>query len=352
MAVTGRLKGALTQDAVKVLTASGNYTLVNEAAFVANKTSGAATTVTLPKSPRKGRTVEIKDGKGDAGTNNITVNTSDSKTIDGATSYVIAVNYGGMKLRYNGTEWNVLSLFSSGGTNRTEAIAALTTAGAGSLTAAAIVGGIVNRTGATTAFTDTTVAASAIIAALPGATVGRVWNFVYDNYTPGAATLTGGSGVTVSGITVVPPGMWARFLVTYTATNTITIVGVEMGPLLAQPNSKYTTAALSSTTAAAGQLTGAATVYMNNSGANPGTYTTRIGSDMAADNPGIPIGYSYTLVLTNGQATGTLTLAAGASGVTITGTATLAGNVGRIYQVTYTALNTWVFQNIGSFTAP
>jgi hypothetical protein len=43
------------------------------------------------------------------------------------------------------------------------------------------------------------------------------------------ATIQGGTGVTVSGITVVPPNSWARFLLTYTAANTLTMVGIEQG---------------------------------------------------------------------------------------------------------------------------
>jgi hypothetical protein len=78
----------------------------------------------------------------------------------------------------------------------------------------------------------------------------------------------------------------------------------------AAPAAKYTTRALSSSTAAAGELTGAGFVTMNNSGATPGTYTTRTAAQMIAD-AGLQKGDTYNLRIVNGQGTGTLTLAAG-----------------------------------------
>lgn len=108
-----------------------------------------------------------------------------------------------------------------------ESITALNTVGAGTITGAGIVGGVTTRGGSQSnaAFTDTTDTAANIITAQPNAHVGISWEWTYQNTTNATATLTGGSGVTVSGITSVAGGMWARFLVTYTAAATITIVG-------------------------------------------------------------------------------------------------------------------------------
>jgi hypothetical protein len=50
----------------------------------------------------------IKDGKGDAATNNITV-TPAAGTIDGSSTAVINTNYGSMQLIYNGTQWNIIA---------------------------------------------------------------------------------------------------------------------------------------------------------------------------------------------------------------------------------------------------
>lgn len=89
---------------------SGNYTVVNESLIVVDKTSGAATTITLPSSPVDGRCIVVKDGKGDAATNNITISHA-TDTIDGAASYTISENYGSVMLEYDSTqgEWGVIA---------------------------------------------------------------------------------------------------------------------------------------------------------------------------------------------------------------------------------------------------
>lgn len=108
-----------------------------------------------------------------------------------------------------------------------EAITTLSTVGAGTITGAGIAGQITSRTGSqsNTAFTDTTDTAANIIIADLNSHVGDVWEWTYKNGTNATATITGGTGVTVSGITAVPAGCSARFLVTYTAAATVTIVG-------------------------------------------------------------------------------------------------------------------------------
>lgn len=108
---------------------------------------------------------------------------------------------------------------------------ALTTVGAGTITAAGFNTGFTTRSGSTTAFTDTTDTAAAIIAANASLVnkIGTAFIYTYVNNTVAAATLTGGAGVTVSGVTVVPANSWAQYLVTYTAAATLTMVGVKQG---------------------------------------------------------------------------------------------------------------------------
>lgn len=107
------------------------------------------------------------------------------------------------------------------------AITALSTVGAGTITAAGIIGGITSRAGSqsNTAFTDTTATGALIDAALTDPQVGQSWAWSYQNTTDANATISGGSGVTVSGITVVPGKTTAFFLVTRTAASTYTVVG-------------------------------------------------------------------------------------------------------------------------------
>ncbi len=225
---------------------------------------------------------------------------------------------------------------------------ALTTVGAGTITAAGIAGGVTTRGGAqsATAFSDTTDTAANIIAALPNANVGQSFEWVYRNNTDGAATITGDTGVTVSGITVVPKNTWARFLVTYTAAATVTIVGVEAGDCVVLPAAQFKTATTSNGTAAAGELTGAKFVVMKLTANGANAYTTRTGAEMFADIPNVQVGTTYILRLISGG-DNTVTLTAAASGVTITGTATVATGKFRDFHVSVTAADTFVFQDIG-----
>jgi hypothetical protein len=100
-------KGVPTGE-IRVVTAAGNFTMGSEGTLVVNKGTGAATAVTLAANPDRGAVVIVKDGKGDAATNNITVTPAGGKTIDGAANKVISANYGVLRLQYNGTEWGTI----------------------------------------------------------------------------------------------------------------------------------------------------------------------------------------------------------------------------------------------------
>lgn len=89
----------------RVVTAAGAVTVTAaDHVVIVNKTVGAATAVNLPAGVANTEFI-IKDGKGDAAANNITI-TPAAGTIDGAATLVIAANYGKATLIYNGTEWN------------------------------------------------------------------------------------------------------------------------------------------------------------------------------------------------------------------------------------------------------
>jgi len=73
-----------------------------------------AVTVTLPSAEvRKGRTYTIKDESGAAATNNITVATEGSETIDGSATDVISDNYGAKTYYSDGTNWFEVPLLSA-----------------------------------------------------------------------------------------------------------------------------------------------------------------------------------------------------------------------------------------------
>ena len=117
--------------------------------------------------------------------------------------------------------------FPTAGVN--PATTALTTVGAGTITAAGIASGVTIRTGSTSAFTDTTDTAAAIIAAASGSVIGVSWMWTYVNNTVAVGTLAAGSGVTLTGAVPVPPNSKASFLVTYTSAGVVTITMVDAG---------------------------------------------------------------------------------------------------------------------------
>lgn len=108
------LKGPIRTANYIRKTTSGNVTMGDEAGVVVDKSSGAATTVTLPPAPTAGDLIFVKDGKGDAATNNITVTPSGSQTIEGQSSLVIDEAYGGVMLFYDSdADWKIASRMSS-----------------------------------------------------------------------------------------------------------------------------------------------------------------------------------------------------------------------------------------------
>lgn len=106
---------------------------------------------------------------------------------------------------------------------------ALNTVGAGTITAAGIVGGITARGGTQVAtFSDTTDTAANIIAALPsGAPIGTSFFWNYQNTTNYPATIGAGANVTLTGSGVVPAKSTARFLVTVTSATAVSIQIVD-----------------------------------------------------------------------------------------------------------------------------
>lgn len=105
---------------------------------------------------------------------------------------------------------------------------AISTAGAGTLTAASIVAGLIMRTGPTAAYTDTTDTAAAIIALLNDPAVGDSWEINHVNGVAFACTIAAGAGVTLAGTTAVTASLVRRFhvQVTNVGTPAVTITGI------------------------------------------------------------------------------------------------------------------------------
>lgn len=155
------------------------------------------------------------------------------------------------------TAVTILHLLTAALTNNTpEAVTTLTTVGAGTITGAGIGGGLTTRGGAQSgsAFSDTTDTATAIIAGQFNAHVGVSWEYTYLNNTDAKATLLAGSGVTLSGITVVPPNGWVKYLVTYTVASTITMASIGSGSFTADATDTTKQIALKASGATTGTI--------------------------------------------------------------------------------------------------
>lgn len=103
---------------------------------------------------------------------------------------------------------------------------AISTVGAGTLTAAGIIGGLITRSGSTAPFTDTTDTAANIIAAVPAYPAGQTWELLIVNSTAFQQTISGGTGVTITGNTIVGGLTTGRFLVTISSATAVAILGL------------------------------------------------------------------------------------------------------------------------------
>lgn len=131
------------------------------------------------------------------------------------------------------------------------------------------------------------------------------------------------------------------------ATFTCSVAGTWMSGGIVAKAAKYTTNT-TTTTFAAGQCSGAAFVVYNNTQGTPGSIAFRTAAQMFADDPYARVGGSYILRIKNGQGTGTLTVTGGATGITLTGTATIGINTFRDFVVTYTSASALVIQSVGT----
>lgn len=129
-----------------------------------------------------------------------------------------------------------------------------------------------------------------------------------------------------------------------------TVAGTWISTATPLPYAKFTTtAAASPLTASAGDLSGAAVTNFTVTTNGAFALTTRTATQMFNDTPNARVGDAYLLSISN-FGNNTLTITAG-SGVTLTGTATIATLIVRNYIVTFTTATALVMQNIGAGAA-
>lgn len=105
------------------------------------------------------------------------------------------------------------------------------------------------------------------------------------------------------------------------------------------------------TTFTAGQLgSGGVTVYTSTA-TTPGSIATRTAAQMINDMPNLQVGMTYILAVVNLSGSANTMTITGGTGVTVTGTPTVAQNICRLYQVTINTGTTLTLQEMFAFTA-
>lgn len=108
---TTHTKGAIYRQTREINEADTPYTINSDDYYVEVDASISAITINLPAiASSQGRELVIKD-RGNAATNNITIDANLSETIDGNTTYVITKNYEAVYIIGGPTGWAIVSKF-------------------------------------------------------------------------------------------------------------------------------------------------------------------------------------------------------------------------------------------------
>lgn len=108
-ALAQRMEADSTKIRASLLFATSEETLLNDSHYmvIVKMNNPGPSTIVLPLNPDLGKIYVIKDGTGDAFTNNIMVD-GNGKLIDGQTALVLAQDFVSATLVYNGTGWNII----------------------------------------------------------------------------------------------------------------------------------------------------------------------------------------------------------------------------------------------------
>jgi len=231
------------------------------------------------------------------------------------------------------------------------------TVGAGTLTAAQLLSGLIVRSGSVAAFTDTTDTGAAIDLALGNAAInGANVTIQIKNTTAFAETIAGGTGVTVSGRAVIASNAVGTFLLTRTATATYTLFGIDVSAQDINGVSSFVATPDNGTTQTltAAMIVGgdSFTSHLSTGGATP-SLTLPLGTAMDTALLDMRAGQAYVLRVINTNS-GTATIVTN-TGWTLTGTLTLAGGTApagswRDFVITKTGTGTYTGVSVGTGT--
>lgn len=112
-------------------------------------------------------------------------------------------------------------------------ISAVTGTTGATLSAAQMLGGVINRTGPSGAYGDTTDTAAHIVAAIAWPAVGLSFYLRIINTVAFVNTIAAGSGVTLAGTTAIAASTWREYIGTITnvASPAVTLTGIGSGTL-------------------------------------------------------------------------------------------------------------------------
>ena len=98
--------GGRNKSVVTVAAATYDLLATDEIVLVDYTTTGAVTSFTLPTAQVvDGRTFQVYDVDGNAGTNNITLDTEGTEKINGADTFVMATDSQAITVTCDGTNW-------------------------------------------------------------------------------------------------------------------------------------------------------------------------------------------------------------------------------------------------------
>ncbi len=113
------------------------------------------------------------------------------------------------------------------------------------------------------------------------------------------------------------------------------------------PDAKYSTAALQSATMTGAQVAGAKVVAFDNTGTTPANLQMPTAAAIVAAHPGAVVGQAYVLKIRNSSGSANTATITTNTGITLTGTMTIAQTVTREFIVTLVSLTAVTVQSIG-----
>lgn len=233
----------------------------------------------------------------------------------------------------------------------------ITTAGNGTLTAAALLGGLITRTGPVADFTDTPATAAQIVTAIGTFVSGATFNIGIKNSTAFIQTLTTSAGVTWPTTAIVGPfefGSYYGVLGGTAASPTVAFTHLDTTPIGTINSLVVPQAVALNTVGAATVLASAinpgATLRGGSQSGTPFSDTTDTAAAIIAGNVGLvgKIGAAFLYRYVN--TTNALATLGGGTGVTVSQITAIPAGMTALYLVTYTAAATitMVGMQIGS----